>query len=167
MTNNLKFKALFIAAVILVCIYGIIGIPKSKQELLDNWQHNIRLCLDLKGGSHLVLQVQLQDAFKAEADSVIQRMKDVLAKANVPAGDINRNDPNSLTTADTIQINVAGVAATKAGDFRTAIQENFGGVWNLTTVNSTDYRLNMKPTEALKLKQDALTQTINTIEKKI
>ena len=47
MTNNLKFKALFIAAVILVCIYGIIGIPKSKQELLDNWQKNIRLGLIL------------------------------------------------------------------------------------------------------------------------
>jgi preprotein translocase subunit SecD len=167
MTNNLKFKALFIAAVILICIYGIIGIPKSKQELLDNWRRNIRLGLDLKGGSHLVLQVQLQDAFKAEADSVIQRMKDVLAKANISFADINRNEPATLAAADTIQINVAGVPATKAGDFRTAVNENFGGVWNMTTVNSTDYRFNMKPTEALKLKQDALTQTINTIEKKI
>src|SRR6476646_929997 len=160
MTNNLKFKALFIAAVILICIYGIIGIPKSMQELKDNWQHNIRLGLDLKGGSHLVLQVQLQDAFKAEADSVIQRMKDVLTKANIPFADINRNDPQTLASDDNIQINVAGVPANKAGDFRTAVNENFGGVWNMTTVNSTDYRFNMKPTEALKLKQDALTQTI-------
>ena len=31
-------------------------------------QNNIRLGLDLKGGSYLVLQVQVQDAVKREAD---------------------------------------------------------------------------------------------------
>ena len=76
MTSNLKFRAIAIVVVILVCVYGIIGLPKSKEELADNWRKNIRLGLDLKGGSHLVLQVQLQDAFKSEADSVINRMKD-------------------------------------------------------------------------------------------
>ena len=35
---------------------------------MANWKQNIRLGLDLRGGSHLVLQVQVQDAFKAEAD---------------------------------------------------------------------------------------------------
>lgn len=33
------------------------------------------LGLDLKGGSQLVLQVQVQDAFKAEADQTIERLK--------------------------------------------------------------------------------------------
>ena len=41
-----------------------------------NWNKNIHLGLDLKGGSQLVLQVQMQDAFKAEADTVIERLKD-------------------------------------------------------------------------------------------
>ena len=35
MTSNLKFKALLIVAVILICVYGIIGIPKSKDEIVD------------------------------------------------------------------------------------------------------------------------------------
>ena len=43
MQRNLKFKAVFIAAVILICIYGIIGLPKSKDELIANWHKNIRL----------------------------------------------------------------------------------------------------------------------------
>src|SRR4030081_3869740 len=137
MNKSLKIKAVVILAVLLACVYLLIGIPKSKDEMIANWNRNIHLGLDLKGGSHLVLQVQLQDAFKAEADSVIQRMKDVLTKANVPFADINRKDPQTLAAADTIQINVAGVPATKAGDFRTAANENFGGVWNLTTVSST------------------------------
>ena len=54
-----------------------------------------------------------------------------------------------------------------AGDFRALVNDNFGGVWNLTSVNSTDYRLTMKTSEALKLRQDTLTQSMNTIEKKI
>ncbi len=41
-------------------------------------KNNIRLGLDLKGGSQLMLQVQLQDAFKADADTVIQRLQDEL-----------------------------------------------------------------------------------------
>jgi len=41
----------------------------STQQLVENWHKNIHLGLDLKGGSQLVLQVQIQDAFKAEADT--------------------------------------------------------------------------------------------------
>ena len=67
MGKNLTFKTIFIVVTIIVCIYGIIGIPKSKDELIANWNQNIKLGLDLRGGSHLVLQVQVQDAFKAEA----------------------------------------------------------------------------------------------------
>ena len=165
--SNLKFKFVFIVAIILVCVYGIIGIPTSKQQLIDNWTRNIRLGLDLKGGSHLVIQMQLQDAFKAEADTVIQRMREALGKASIEYAEVSRNDPPTLALADTIQINVTGVPSTKAGNFRGVITENFGTVWNLTPVNSTDYRLNMKPTESLKLSQDALIQSMNTLEKKI
>ena len=167
MTNNLKFRILVIAGVILVCIYGIIGIPKSKDDIVGNWRKNIRLGLDLRGGSQLVLQVQLQDAFKAEADSAIDRLKDALRKAQVEYTDMQRNDPQSIKEADSIQINVAGVPATKAANFRQVINENFGDIWIPVQVNATDHRLTMKPSEALRLKDDALTQSINTIEKKI
>ena len=165
--SSLRFKALFIVAVILVCIYGIVGLPKSRQELVDNWKKNIRLGLDLKGGSHLVLQVQLQDAFKAEADSVIDRLKEAFRKTAIEYTEMGHNDPDSIKAADTIQIDIKGVPATKAGEFRSMVNENFGGVWNLVTINQTDYRMTMKTSEALKLKQDVLTQSIGTIEKKV
>ena len=47
------------------------------------------------------------------------------------------------------------------------MNDNFSGIWNLTPVNQTDYRLTMKTSEAIKLRQDTLTQSMNTIEKKI
>src|ERR1041385_4336339 len=154
MTNNLKFRILVIVGVILVCIYGIIGIPKSKDEIVENWKKNIRLGLDLRGGSYLVLQVQLQDAFKAEADSVIQRLKDQLRNAGIEYVDMVRNDPQSIKEADSIQLDIRGIPPTKAANFRTIATEDFGAVWILTPVNQTDYRMTMKPSEALKLKQE-------------
>ncbi len=167
MTSNLKIKILAIVVVILACIYGIIGLPTSKEQLMANWQKNIHLGLDLKGGSQLVLQVQIQDAFKAEADTVIQRLKDQLAAKHITYVEMSRNEPPTIQSADTIQIDVKGVPSTSAGDFRALVNDNFSGIWNLTPVNQTDYRLNMKTSEAIKLRQDTLTQSMNTIEKKI
>ena len=40
MQRNLKIKAAIIIAVILICIYGVVGIPKSKDELVANWNKN-------------------------------------------------------------------------------------------------------------------------------
>ena len=166
MKSNLKFRAIAIVVVILICVYGIIGLPTSKSELVDNWKKNIRLGLDLKGGSQLVLQVQLQDAFKADADQVILHLKEALSKAAIP-GDAARTDPQTIADADKIAIEIKGVPATQGGTFRQIVQENFGNAWILTPVNSTDYRMTMQPTYALKLKDDTLTQSMQTIEKKI
>src|SRR5215471_10900224 len=167
MASNLRIRALIIVVVILVCVYGIIGLPKSKADIIKNWQSNIRLGLDLKGGTQLVMQVQLQDAFKAEADDVINRMKGAFRSAGIEYTDINRNDPLSIQQSDQIQVNIAGIPGPKAGDFRKLVNDTFGDVWILTPVNPTDYRLTIKPSEALRLKADTLTQSTNTIEKKI
>jgi preprotein translocase subunit SecD len=167
MNRTLRIKAIVIVAVVLICIYGVIGIPKSKAELVENWKKNIHLGLDLRGGSQLVMQVQVQDAFKAEADATADRMKDELRKAGLDFASIERNDPQSIQDADKIQINVHGVPSTKAGDFRRVINDTFGGIWILTPVNATDYKLTMKPSESLKLRKDTVTQSQNTIEKKI
>src|SRR5580692_10824343 len=167
MNRNIKIKAAIIVAVILVCIYGIIGLPKSKDELFANWKKNIHLGLDLSGGTQLVMQVQLQDAFKAAADNTIEALKQELQKDGInPAGDITRNDPMTIEDADKIEIDVKGVPGDKSGNFRSIVNNQFSA-WVPTALNSTDYKLNMKPSESLKLKQDTLTQTMATIERKI
>jgi preprotein translocase subunit SecD len=167
MTSSLKFRLLTIIGVILVSVYGIIGIPKSKAELIQNWKSNIRLGLDLSGGSHLILEIHLQDAFKGEADAVIARLKDELGKAGISFTDMNHTDPQTIADAGNIQINISGIPGTKAGDFRTIANDNFGNGWILTPVNQTDYRMTLKPSEALKIKADTITQTKATIANKI
>src|SRR5215471_3054511 len=139
MTRNLRWKWTFILAVVLGCIVGVIGVPKSTAELVANWNKNIRLGLDLKGGSHIVLQMQVQDAFKSEADATIERLKEVLAKQSIQYASIDRNDPSSVETADTIQIQIAGVPNTQSPEFRRAVNETIGRQWTLTADSSTGY----------------------------
>jgi preprotein translocase subunit SecD len=166
MNRNLKIKWLAIFAILLICIYGVIGLPKSWNDVVRNWKQNIKLGLDLRGGSHLVLQVQVQDAFKAEADQTIERLKEDLRKAGVDYNSIERNDPQSLADADQIQITIKGVPVDKAGALRTTLTERHVN-WILTAVNPTDYRLNLRPTEALSLRNDTVVRSIHTIENRI
>jgi preprotein translocase subunit SecD len=167
MNRNVKIKTAVIVAVILVCLYGIIGIPKSKEELVANWQKNIHLGLDLSGGTQLVMQVQLQDAFKAVADNTMDRLKQELQKDGIrTTSDLTRNDPMTLEDADKNQIDVKGIPSDKSGAFRSIVNDQFSD-WVPTALNSTDYKLTMKATEALKLKQDTMSQTMATIERKI
>ncbi len=41
----------------------------------------IHLGLDLKGGTHLILQVQVNDAVNADSDNAIERLKEDLRNA--------------------------------------------------------------------------------------
>ncbi len=167
MSSNIKIRFGIIVAVILVCLYGVIGIPKSKDELLANWKKNIHLGLDLSGGTQLVMQVQLQDAFKASADSVIEGLTQELQKDNItPISQITRNDPATIEDAHKIEIDVKGIPSDKSSMFRSIMNDQFPQ-WVATALNSTDYKLTMKPSDANKLDADTMSQTTATIERKI
>jgi preprotein translocase subunit SecD len=74
MSSKMRWKWILIACVLFACLTGIIQFPKSKKELIENWNRSIRLGLDLKGGAYLEMQIQVQDAFKAEADRAMERL---------------------------------------------------------------------------------------------
>lgn len=166
MKRTLIWRAVIIAVVVLLSIYGIIGLPKSWQQVRDNLRNNIRLGLDLRGGSHLILQVQVQDAVKVEADQVMERLRETLRKAGIDWTTMDRNDPSTIEEADDIQIYVRGVQEARTADFRRIVAENFPQ-WVLTPVGANDYRLTMRPSELLALKRDTVERSIRTIEQRI
>ncbi len=94
MTKGVRTRVIVIIGVLLLAVYGIIGLPKSTGDLMSNLQQNIKLGLDLKGGSYMVLQVQVQDAIKAEADRTIEALKEDLRKEGVDYAGMDRNDPH-------------------------------------------------------------------------
>src|SRR5260370_6995676 len=86
MNPNLKWKAVFIAVVILGCIYGLLGLPTfptSTADLKSNFAHQIKLGLDLQGGTHLILQVQVQEAIAQETDQTVARLTNQLRAKNI------------------------------------------------------------------------------------
>ncbi len=166
MKRSLQTRAAIIVAVILLSVYGIVGLPSSPGDIVKNMQENIKLGLDLKGGSHLILQVQVQDAVKGEADQVIQRLRDDFAKQNIRYTSIDRNDPASIAEADNLRISVKGIELNDASGFRDLIGRNYSP-WNVRTENSTDYLLELKESEMIALKTDTVSRSLNTIEQRV
>ncbi|MGA2269654.1 MAG: protein translocase subunit SecD [Bryobacteraceae bacterium] len=166
MRTNLRARTVVIVGTILLCVFGIIGFPKSAADLVQNAKGNIRLGLDLKGGSHLVLQVQIQDATKADADQTMERLKEDLRKQSITWASMDRNDPQRVEDADYVEIYVKGVPATQTSAFRNLINERYA-TYVLTAQNSTDYSMRLKPSELVALKRETVDRSIQTISNRI
>src|SRR5271167_2215502 len=95
MNKNLTVKVAIIFAVLIFFLVGIFGIPKSftPAGLLAALQERIHLGLDLKGGTHLILQVQVNDAVNADSDRAVERLKDDLMAKNISYAEIAKPDP--------------------------------------------------------------------------
>src|SRR6266550_6947564 len=94
MNKNLGWKLGLVFATLLFFLFGIFGIPKgfSGRSLLASLQDRIHLGLDLKGGTHLILQVQVNDAVNADSDRAIERLKDILRDNKITYTDVSKPD---------------------------------------------------------------------------
>src|SRR5215471_17690827 len=95
MQKNLLIKSVIIVAVLLVFLGGIFGIPSSwnREGLKQAVQDRIHLGLDLKGGTHLILQVMVNEAVNADTDRAIERLKESLRNRKINYADISKPDP--------------------------------------------------------------------------
>ena len=167
MEMKIKNRAIFIGVVIVACILGIIGFPRNFQELKDNVRSRIRLGLDLKGGTHLVLQVHVEDAVNITADQVLERLGDELKAKNVPYADIQKAD-DTQAQPPKHRIVVKGVPQEKAADLQTLVSEQFSD-WDLSRVpgDATSWMLALKTTAAANIRNQALLQAMNTIRNRV
>ena len=166
MTSKLWRKLALVVAITLVCLFGVVGLPSSLEEAKRNIEANIPLGLDLKGGTHLILQVQVQDAIRAEADQMIARLREDLNRQGILFDSIDRNDPQTIEEADSIALTVSGIPTESSGDFRSTINEVFTE-WLHSPVDSTTYKLTMRPTTLAAVKGNTVTQAITTIENRV
>jgi preprotein translocase subunit SecD len=163
MSSNIWKRALFVLAVVIVAAIGIFGLPTSKQQLLKNMQNRISLGLDLKGGTHLVLQVNVQDAINSEADQTIERLKGTLTQRQITYGSITRIDAKEIN--DDGGILVQGVPAEQNSSLRQAIDETELN-WSLTP-EQDGYRLTLKVPVLADIRQRTLAQSVETIRNRI
>ena len=166
MKKNLTARTVIIVLTILICVLGIIDFPKSAADLKKNIRDNIRLGLDLKGGTHLVMQVQVQDAVKADGEQTSERLKEDLKKQNITWNGMDVNEVTRVEDSDKIAISIKGVPATQSSAFRSLVTERYPG-YVLTAQNSTDYSMQLKASDLLDLKADTVKRAVDTIGNRI
>jgi preprotein translocase subunit SecD len=164
MKQNLVWKTVLIFAVLIAFVYGIFGIPGgvSGSALASALQQRIHLGLDLKGGTHLILQVMVNDAVKADSDRAIERIKDTLRRRNVAYAEISQPDP--VNNPD--HIVVKGVPAQNSSDLREVVNDSLPE-YQLNSGAQDVWTLSMKPSALTDLKTRAVQQAIETIRNRI
>src|ERR1700726_4262959 len=164
MNKNLGWKLIVIIGVLLLFVYGIFGIPSgfSGSALLSSLQNRISLGLDLKGGTHLILQVQVNDAVNIDTDNAVQTLNSGLRAAKINAAEITKPDPVNHPE----QIVIKGVPPEASADLRTIVQDRLPE-YDLTSGPNSTYTVTMKPTNLADLKNRAVQQAIETIRNRI
>ncbi|MBZ5648033.1 MAG: protein translocase subunit SecD [Acidobacteriia bacterium] len=164
MQKNLALKAVFIIAVMLVFLFGILGVPKSYSGpgLAAAVQDRIHLGLDLKGGTHLILQVVVNDAVNADSDHAIERLKEEMRARNISYNDVSK--PDVASQPDRIQIK--GVPPESSADLRSIVQDRLPE-YDLVSGVENSWTLSMKPGQLTELKKRAVSQAIETIRNRI
>jgi len=170
MTKGLGWKVILIVAVVLIFAYGIFGIPAgfSGGALADallssgTFRNGIHLGLDLKGGTHLILQVQVNDAINADSDTAIESLKDGLRKAKVNYTDITKPDPVNRPE----QIVIKGVPPESSSALRDLVSSRLPQYDAASGANDT-WTVTMKPTALTAMKDQAVTQAIETIRNRV
>ncbi len=163
MNSQLRWKFIFIAAVILFCIYGLVCVPTfptSWAPVKQNLSDRIKLGLDLKGGSHLVLQVQVDEAIGQRCDQAVDQITKQLHEKNITIGEIRRVDDTHIL--------VRNVDPNTAGAFRDLVSTQFTD-WALAPAAGEDngYLLTMKPSIVADLRRDTMDQSLETITRRI
>ncbi len=163
MNPNLRWKAAFILVVVLICLYGLFGVPSfptSWAQAATNFTNRMQLGLDLRGGSHLVLQVQVQEAVGNHCDQTIDSLTDELHKQNIPVGEIRR-------VSDT-QILVRNVAPASTGTFQSLVQTQYPD-WTVAPAagEPSGFLLTMKPSVVSDIQQQTMEQSLETIRRRI
>src|SRR2546426_6477011 len=163
MNPNLKWKALFIVAVILLCLYGLLGLPEfptSWGQAKENFSRRIKLGLDLQGGTHLILQVQVQEAVSLETDQAVDRLTTQLRDKNIPYEEVRKVDDTHIL--------MRNIAPEKSAAFRDLMRDFFPD-WDLVPApgEASGYLLTMRPTKVADIQKRTMDQSEETIRRRI
>ena len=167
MRKNLTSKTILIVAVLVVCVLGITGIPSGfsgsalKASILDR----IHLGLDLKGGTHLILQVVVDEAVSTTTDSDAAHIQQDLQSNGItlPPNSVTKPDPKNHP--DVIQISNA--PADHDRDIRSVLDAHYGQDYDIASGVNNVWTLTMKPTVESALKKRALDQSIEVITQRV
>jgi preprotein translocase subunit SecD len=165
MKKNLRNRILAIVAVLLIFLYGMIGLPSgfSAKALLAAITRNIHLGLDLRGGAHLILQVQVADAVNAETDNLVGTIQQDLKKAHAPFGQVIKPDPTNKPQ----QVRIDGVPPASSSAARSLLDSKYSNEYDISGGPDNSFILTMKPNVQAALESKTVQQAIETIRDRV
>ncbi len=136
----------------LICAAVVVAKRSPERPFLG-----MKLGLDLKGGSHLLMQVVTDDAVKAQCDLVGTRITEKLRKEGFPQV---RVVPGEVGT-----VAISGIPAGRTNDLEAAIKDEIGS-WPVTTSGDT-VTISMPANEREVQRDNAVKQAEGTIRNRI
>ncbi|HWG19283.1 MAG TPA: protein translocase subunit SecD [Terracidiphilus sp.] len=163
MKKNLKSRVALIIGVLVVCLYGILGIPNglSGKAITQALTNRIHLGLDLRGGAHLILEVAVKEAVNAETDNVVGSIQQNLKKANLTFTGVHKPDPNKPTV-----IQIDGTAPASSSTVQSTLDAKYSNDYDINSANGA-WTLTMKPNVEQDLERRTVTQAIETIRDRV
>lgn len=188
MKPNLTQKGIIIGTVILLCLVGLLSFrkgidgktqfsfPTSLTALRDNLGDRINLGLDLRGGMHLILQVQVDDAINIETDQLADGLPTLLREQGINSQSVRKPDP--------FHVHVLGIPADQLASARSLLQDTYVtgdtaghaghahgpiGGFTLGSLPGEEggFVLEMTPSLASQIRQDTLRAAIDTVRQRV
>ena len=148
MYKNLRWKLLTIVGVAALATWSFVP-PAEK----------VRLGLDLQGGVHLVLQVHTDDALRVETETAAEQLQQAMADAGFSAA---RVAADGLT-----RFVIEGVPPANDQEFRQIAQLQVEAMFDRVSAGGGNYAFEMRPNMAVQRREEAVTQAIQTIERRV
>jgi len=160
--SNLRWKVVTIIAVFVIFfglgVYPLIAQRYGIQQ--PSWlvDKALKLGLDLKGGVHLVLRVQTEDALRLVTDQETERLREQLKTKNIPF--------TKLEAPDATHIRVEGIPPAQDAAFRQVGNEVSTNFERGSAANGS-YTFTMRPNIQVNLRDEAVVQARQTIERRV
>ncbi|HUP66198.1 MAG TPA: protein translocase subunit SecD [Thermoanaerobaculia bacterium] len=151
MKRNQWWKIALVVTVLAVSIWAIVP-TRSEPEPL-------KLGLDLKGGTELVMQVNTGDAIRSEVDQAIERVRSRAQSIDLPTPQVGRI-PNRETS-----FMVVPPAGVNAADYEKLIADSFPDYRVERTASGIEATLN--PASAGVIADQTVLQSIETIRNRV
>ena len=162
MNKNIRWKVITILAVLVIfAAVGVYPIIASQYGIKSpSWlmEKQLKLGLDLKGGVHLVLRVQTDDAIRLESEQEMERLRAALRTRNI--------NVTSLTMPSIAQIRVEGVPPAQDAAFREAAAD-LATNFDRSPGTNGSYTFTMKPNIQVTLRQESVVAARQTIERRV
>lgn len=156
MNQKIRWKLILIGITVLLAVVFFLPNTPVFQFMPEWWKNNmpakgIVLGLDLRGGLHLVYEVEGEKAVEITTERYVSSIKDILAKKNLTVG-VVKSGPDIMVSASTSEI-------------RKAIEDNYPNLVPTETGGKLVYKLTAR--EQRRIKDNAVDQALETIRNRI